>query len=260
MADAVLGRPVWAELLTKDMKAAETFYTTVVGWTVAPFEGSPDPYDMWMRASDAPIGGVMPIPQGMNYPPHWNFYVAVPNLDNAITQIERLGGKGLSEIIQVPNVGRMRAMLDPQGAMFSILEPAPSSSSQPDTKPTLGDVSWYELYTTDAEAAKKFYQAIFGWRETETMDMGPMGKYHMFGRQSTMGGMMNKPKEIAHVPNHWLLYFNVPDVHAASERVKAQGGQVLNTMEVPGGDWIAQCIDPQGAALFREGAERIGMA
>src|SRR5262249_12656912 len=84
---------------------------------------------------------------------------------------------------------------------------------------------------------------------TETMDMGPMGKYHMFGRQWPMGGMMNKPKEIAHVPNHWLLYFNVPDVKAASEKVKAKGGQVLNTMEVPGGDWISQCMDPQGGVF-----------
>jgi len=249
MTDAVLGRPVWAELLTKDMKAAETFYKNVVGWAVAPFEGSPEPYDMFMRSKEEAVGGVMPIPKGMNFPPHWTFYVAVPNLDNTIPQIERLGGKGLSEVITVPNVGRMRVMTDPQGAMFSIIEPAPESPNKPETKPTLGDVSWYELYTTDAEAAKKFYTQIFGWRETETMDMGAMGKYQMFGRQWSLGGMMNKPKEMGQAPNHWLLYFNVPDVHAAAAKVKALGGQVLNTMEVPGGDWIAQCVDPQGAAF-----------
>jgi len=166
-----------------------------------------------------------------------------------MSQIERLRGKGMSEVITVPKVGRMRVMNDPQGAMFSIFERDPSSPDQPETPPTAGDVSWYELLTTDAESAKKFYQQIFGWRETDTMDMGPMGKYHMFGRQWPLGGMMNKPKELAHAPNHWLLYFNVPDVHAASEKVKAKGGQVLHTMEVPGGDWIAQCIDPQGAAF-----------
>jgi len=250
MADTELGRPIWAELLTTDMKAAEAFYTHVVGWTIAPFEGSTGgPYDMWMRPNDVPVGGVMHIPEGMNFPPHWNFYVSVPNLDAAVSQIERLGGRSMSEVIAVPDVGRMSVMTDPQGAIFSILEPAPSSPGMPETKPTVGDVSWYELYTTDAESGKKFYQTVFGWRETDIMDMGPMGKYHMFGRQWPMGGMMNKPKEIAHVPNHWLLYFNVPDVHAAVERVKAKGGQVLHTMEVPGGDWIAQCLDPQGAAF-----------
>ena len=40
MADSsVLGRPLWYELLTTDMKAAEKFYSTVVGWTAAPFDG-----------------------------------------------------------------------------------------------------------------------------------------------------------------------------------------------------------------------------
>jgi len=38
-------------------------------------------------------------------------------------------------------------------------------------------------------------------------------------------------------------------VHAAAEKVKANGGQVLNSMEVPGGDWIVQAMDPQGAAF-----------
>ena len=44
MADSsVLGRMLWYELLTTDMDAAEKFYTAVVGWTTAPFEGSPQP-------------------------------------------------------------------------------------------------------------------------------------------------------------------------------------------------------------------------
>jgi len=50
MPDSSLGRMTWYELLTTDVEAAKRFYTAVVGWTVAPFAGSPDPYDMWMRA------------------------------------------------------------------------------------------------------------------------------------------------------------------------------------------------------------------
>ena len=33
----LLGRPVWYQLMTTDMKAAESFYKTVVGWTAEPF-------------------------------------------------------------------------------------------------------------------------------------------------------------------------------------------------------------------------------
>ena len=105
--------------------------------------------------------------------------------------------------------------------------------------------------TTDAPAAMKFYQEVFGWQPSEAMDMGPMGKYQMFNRPHGMiGGMMNKPPEMAHVPPNWQIYFRVPDINAAVERIKANGGKILNgPMEVPGGDWIVNAMDPQGAAF-----------
>jgi predicted enzyme related to lactoylglutathione lyase len=84
------------------------------------------------------------------------------------------------------------------------------------------------------------------------MDMGPwLGMYQMFNRPHGMiGGMMNKPKELAHVPPNWQIYFRVPDINAAVDRIKANGGRILNgPMEVPGGDWIVNAMDPQGAAF-----------
>jgi predicted enzyme related to lactoylglutathione lyase len=83
------------------------------------------------------------------------------------------------------------------------------------------------------------------------MDMGPMGKYQMFNRPHGMiGGMMNKPKEMANVPPNWQIYFRVPDVDAAAERIKANGGKILNgPMDVPDGDRIVNAMDPQGAAF-----------
>lgn len=244
------GRILWYELLTTDMKAAERFYTAVVGWTVSAFDQSPDPYDMWMRAGNAATGGVMTIPQGMNFPPHWEMYVGVAKLEGAVAKIERLKGSALSPVIDIPTVGRMRAMKDPQGAVFAIYQPAPESPHVPEARAELGGVSWHELYTTDAAAALKFYSEMFGWRESSVMDMGPMGKYHIFAREWDLGGMMNKPAEMAQVPPHWGLYFLVPDVKQGAERVKANGGQVLNgPMEVPDGSWIVNCMDPQGAAF-----------
>jgi predicted enzyme related to lactoylglutathione lyase len=250
MADSsVLGRFLWYELLTTDMKAAERFYGAVVGWTVAPFDGSPQPYDMWIRPDGAPMGGVMTLPEGMNVPPHWGMYVGVSELDAAAAQVERLGGSAMSPVIDVPTVGRMRTMKDPQGAMFSIYEPI-SPPAQPEGEPTLGDASWHELYTTDGDAAMAFYTELFGWNPTEAMDMGEMGKYQMFGRAFPLGGMMKMSPEMGQMPPAWNIYFRVDDVHTGAERVKANGGQLLNgPMEVPGGDWIVNCVDPQGAAF-----------
>ena len=250
MADSsLLGRVLWYELLTSDVDAAERFYTAVVGWATAPFEGSQQRYDMWMRAASVPVGGVMSIPEGMGFPPHWGMYVGVPKLEDSVARVEGLGGSALSPVIEVPSVGRMRTMKDPQGAAFSIYEPA-QPPQEPEGEPQLGNVSWHELYTTNADAALKFYTTLFGWQPTEAMDLGEMGKYQMFARTFPLGGMMNKPPTMALVPPHWWFYFRVTDVHAGAERIKANGGQVLNgPMEVPGGDWIVNAMDPQGAAF-----------
>jgi predicted enzyme related to lactoylglutathione lyase len=89
------------------------------------------------------------------------------------------------------------------------------------------------------------------------MDMGPdLGRYHMYGKGGRpMGGIYKKPSDPkAHphmeAPSHWLPYVLVTDAHKAADATKKAGGQVANgPMEVPGGDWIAVGIDPQGVAF-----------
>ena len=246
----ILGRHVWSELMTTDPKAAETFYDKVVGWTSEPFGNSPQPYTQFKRSGGAGVAGLMERPEGMNMPPFWSMYIAVPKLDEAVAQIKKLGGSEMSGVIDVPTVGRMQMLTDPQGAAFYIIQPEPRDNP-PDREPELGEASWLELMTTDAPAAMTFYQQLFGWQPSQAMDMGDQGQYQMFNRGERMiGGMMNKPKEMADVPPHWGIYFLVSDINAAVERVKANGGTILNgPMEVPGGDQILNAMDPQGAAF-----------
>jgi hypothetical protein len=60
------------------------------------------------------------------------------------------------------------------------------------------------------------------------------------------GGMMNKAPQIP--VSCWGFYFNVDSINGAKSRVEAGGGKVMNgPMQVPGGGWIIQCQDPQGA-------------
>jgi len=249
-SSTLLGRPIWYELMTSDTAAAEKFYKSVVGWTAAPFGASPQPYTIFNRAGDAGVAGMMKTPDGMNAPPFWAMYVGAPDFAAAVAHIKRAGGSELSPVIDIPEVGRMQMMKDPQGAAFYVMQPA-SSAERPEQAPEVGEVSWIELMTTDAPAAMKFYQEVFGWQPSEAMDMGPMGKYQMFNRPHGMiGGMMNKPPELAQVPPNWGIYFRVPDVDAAVERIKAGGGKILNgPMEVPGGDRVVNAMDPQGAAF-----------
>jgi predicted enzyme related to lactoylglutathione lyase len=246
MADASLrGRYVWYDVMTPDPKAAEAFYTSVAGWGTQVWEGMP--YTMWTADGQA-IGGVMPLPNA-SAPPHWLAYIAVPDVDATVTQAESLGARTMVPGTDIPTVGRYAVLADPQGAVFAVFTPE-GGAPREEGEPRIGEFSWHELMTTDYENAFAFYEALFGWEKIEEHDMGPMGIYLIFGRQGTqLGGMFTVPPDTPMPPN-WLQYIRVESADAAAERVKANGGQILNgPMDVPGGDRIAQCLDPQGAAF-----------
>ena len=66
-------------------EGAEDFYGAVVGWTVAPFDGSPRPTTCGSGGRSAD-GRVMGLPEGMNVPPHWGIYVGAANLEQAVAK------------------------------------------------------------------------------------------------------------------------------------------------------------------------------
>jgi predicted enzyme related to lactoylglutathione lyase len=181
----------------------------------------------------------------------WVTYIGVPNLDETLRQAESLGGKIVKKPEDIPTIGRFALVQDPQGAMFAAFTPLPRSGStaMPDAPPGVGDFSWHELATTDWRSGFNFYKSLFGWEETDSMDMGPMGTYQMYGWKGgqMLGGMFNKAKEQPGPPA-WLPYIKVPDAKKAAATAKQLGAQIINgPMEVPGGSWIAAGIDPQGA-------------
>ncbi len=251
MSEFPRGRFVWYELMTTDPDAAQDFYGDVVGWSTAPFEESKTPYTLWMNG-ESPVGGVMELPEearSAGSPPHWLAYIATPDVDETARKAKELGGKVLVPAQDVPNVGRFAVLKDPQGAVFAAYKSA-TETQDGDGQPKVGEFSWHELATTDHEAALDFYSQLFGWEKTESMDMGEAGTYQMYGQKGqTYGGIYNKTADQPGPPA-WLFYATVPSADQAVEKVKAKGGQVLNgPMEVPGGDWVAQCLDPQGAAF-----------
>jgi predicted enzyme related to lactoylglutathione lyase len=248
-AQDYLGRFVWYDLMTTDPASAEIFYKEVVGWGTAPWEGGETPYTMWMNG-ETPVGGIMQLPEeAAGAPPHWLAYIATPDVDATCALAIQLGGNVIKEPMDIPEVGRFAVLADPQGAVFAAYSPA-SDPPGHEGPPQVGEFSWHELTTTDHEAAFEFYHALFGWDKTDSMDMGEAGIYQMYGRKGMpLGGMFNKPAEMPGPPA-WLYYARVDDVHSATEKVQQQGGRILNgPMEVPGGDTIAQCMDPQGTAF-----------
>ena len=247
--DAKRGRFVWYDLMTTDEDAAIAFYGKVAGWGTQPFEGGEKPYTMF-TVGDSPIGGVMTIdPEQMgDIPPHWMAHISTDDVDTAADRIRELGGQVYQVPTDIPEVGRFAIAADPQGASFGVF----AGTAMPDDmrSPRHGDFSWHELQTTDYQAAFDFYADLFGWQKTSDFDMGDGWMYLMYGQNGKeYGGIYDKTEDMPGPPA-WLYYIHVSDIDEAANTVKANGGRILNgPMEVPGGDRVAQCMDPQGAVF-----------
>ena len=242
------GRFVWHELLTSDPTAAQDFYGKVVGWTTSTWGTASAPYTMWM-AGHTPIGGVMAVPDDaleMGAPPKWLAYVEVPDADQTVIDAVNLGATVVAPAQTVDEVGRFAVLQDPQGAVFAVITSTTTMNDEGDPQPL--EFSWHELTAGELTGAIGFYEQLFGWEKKGEFDMGPMGPYHMYGRDRfTYGGMMNKPADVPVEP-YWLHYVRVDSADAATERAQKAGGTLLHgPMDVPGGDRVAILSDPQGA-------------
>jgi predicted enzyme related to lactoylglutathione lyase len=236
---------VWYELMTTDMKAAEGFYSAVVGWNGNDFSQSGMNYTV-MSAGDKMVAGVMTLPTEAGGRPGWVGYIGVDDVDAVTNGVKQAGAAVHRPPTDIPNIGRFSAVADPQGAVFMLFKPKGGDNS-PAVAGTPGHVGWRELYAADWRKALDFYAGQFGWTKGDAVDMGPMGTYQLFvAGGEPIGGMMNKPEQIPSPV--WLYYFNVAEADAAAARVTQNGGRVLmGPHEVPGGGWIVHCMDPQGA-------------
>lgn len=241
------GNFVWYELMTSDPRAAQDFYQHVVGWSAKDAGLANLPY--WLFSAEAtPVAGLMALPaEASAARPGWLGYVGVDDVDAEVERVKRMGGKVHHAAQDIPGVGRFAVLADPQGAAFALFKASEAGPSPAPMKP--GHVGWHELHAADAAQAFEFYSHLFGWQKNEALDMGPAGTYQLFGQSGmSMGGMFTKPPHESFA--YWLFYFTVASIHEAVTRVKEKGGKVINgPMQVPGGAFIINGLDPQGAVF-----------
>lgn len=250
------GRFVWYDLFVDDVEAAKAFYTETIGWKTMPWQGEGD-YTMWANG-EAPIGGVMKLPEGakkMGAPNHWMAYIGHPDVDALSLKVVELGGKVLSPAKDIPEVGRFVVCADPAGAAFAAFTSLKASEHGGEA-PKPGEFSWHELITTDYEGAMTFYGALFGWQPGESVDANGI-KYQMYTLGGMpLGGMFNKTDDMPGPPA-FLYYIHVESLDDAIGRATNLGAKLLNgPMKVPGGSRIAQLLDNQGVAFALHGACR----
>ncbi|MGK7864026.1 VOC family protein [Falsiroseomonas sp. E2-1-a4] len=109
-----------------------------------------------------------------------------------------------------------------------------------------GSFIWYELLTSDPDAAIGFYAGLLGWQDSP--HEGQAGYRILSHGAEAIGGLMRAP---AGVPPCWLGYIGVDDVDAAVAAILADGGQVrMPARDLPGVGRIAMVADPHGAPFY----------
>jgi predicted enzyme related to lactoylglutathione lyase len=238
----------WYELRTTDTASAQAFYADVLDFQVRSSPGA----DLFCVA-EQPVAGLSTLPEraaARGAPAHWLGHIGVEDVDGVAQRILALGGEPLGPMRKAADGTQIAVLRDPFGSVLAL-----RSKLEPVSR---GVVVWHELNTRDRERAWSMYADLFGWTLTQTLDLGlDVGPYPMFAWDQTLrsvGGMVNSAL-LPHVHTHWLFYFSVRDLEDTLCRVRARGGKVNGPLTLPGGDRVAQCDDPQGAAFgLRESA------
>lgn len=258
---------IWYELMTNDAERARDFYASVVGWDIKSNPSGDLDYRM-ISAAVGPVAGLLPLTaemQSSGTRPCWAGYIMVDDVDATVGAATAAGGSVNMPPWDIPVVGRVAFIADPQGVTFYIMKPMPpadrpyaESKSFTATEPIAGHCAWNELSSTDPEASKAFYGKLFGWVQDGEMDMGPLGKYEFlkdaedrFALGAVMPKMTDMPDPM------WIYYFRVQDIDAASATIAAKGGAILQEpIEIPGGDFSMVGMDPQGSLFGLVGARK----
>src|SRR4051794_31026092 len=233
------GQFVWHDHMSGDEQKAKDFYGNLFGWTYEAFKTDMGDYPM-ITKDGAQHGGFGPAQGGA--PPHWIGHVVVDDADAAGKRAESAGGSVLAAM-DIPQVGRFAVIRDPQGAVISAFAP------QGESPAAQGQFVWDELHTSDIEAAKQFYPAVFGWTVHDS-DMGDMGTYTLFrvGDTDRAGAMQQMPGDNS--PPHWLTYVGTGNVDEATAKAKQLGGTIyVEPTDIPNMGRFSIAADPAGAVF-----------
>jgi predicted enzyme related to lactoylglutathione lyase len=246
---------VWHELNSTNISDADAFYSQLIGWKSKPWEPNPS-YTIWTLGREARAGlyQIHELPNVVTPPPHWLNYIGTPDVDATVRQAVELGGKVVNTAADVPRVGRMAVLQDPQGASFAVQARIERTKWK---EPDIGDFSWHELLTSNPQTAFDFYAKLFGWEKMQAMDMGPQGTYQIFGTGGhQLGGMFNPGTGLG--GPQWLPYILVRDVRKTAEVAASLGAMIAQgPMEVPGGDMVFSGIDREGAMFAAHAKKRV---
>lgn len=237
----------WADLSTTDQEAAKAFYSSLFGWEADDRPVGGGIYYSMQQIDGKDVAAISSQPDAQReagVPPLWNSYITVESANDTATKAGELGGNVHAAPFDVMDVGRMAVIADPQGAFFMVWEPKTTIGAQLVNVP--GALCWNELYTSDLDAAKGFYNSLLGW-DWQEFENSPDPYFVIMNQGRANGGVRGLADP--GMPPNWLVYFAVEDIDAGVAKVGELGGQTMMGPIDIGIAKIAIVQDPQGAVF-----------
>lgn len=263
------GVPCWVDTNQPDPEAAAAFYSGLFAWEVEDVmpPGSEVQYFI-ARIRGGDVAGIGAIPQGAPPAAMWNTYISVLSADDTAAKVKAAGGQALMEPADVMEAGRTAVFSDPEGAVFCVWQANQHKGARIVNE--AGSVNFNGLNTRNPEAAKAFYDAVFGWR-TLALDTSEMWTLPGYGDHLELGdpGLRERTAAMGvpgfedvvasinpiaadepDVPAHWSVTFATDDANETARKAAELGGTVLTPpFDAP---WVRTAVlaDPQGAAFI----------
>jgi uncharacterized protein len=262
------GVPCWIDTSQPDPEAAIRFYSELFGWQfedVMP-PGSEGKY-LSARIRGGDVAAVGSIPEGAPQVATWNTYVWVDSADETAGRVRDAGGTVVMEPFDVMDAGRMAVFADPEGAVFMVWQANEHRGARIVNEH--GSLNYNDLNTRDAEGAKAFYGAVFGWQTLEIpggflgwtlpgygdhlsrdnpdlrKNVAEVGGPEGF--EDVVASIVPIPADQPDTPAHWGVTFAVDDADAIAKTAVELGGKVIvPPLDAP---WVRLTViaDPQGA-------------
>lgn len=235
------GMPIWLDLATTDLKAAQEFYGPLLDWE---FEEESDGYVIAKR-SGMPVAGLGQIPEGANS--IWGLMLYAPQLDTVHANAVKAGATSALEPRDLGKRGKMSVLVDPSGATIGLKRPADEQAFFAAGEP--GTPVWHELMVgSEWDRTLEFYHELSGW-DIKLMNDSDEFRYATGEWEGNpLAGMWDTSK-LAEQPSMWTLYMGVLDVDAAVAKVESLGGTVVRTPWESEFGRMATLQDPTGALL-----------
>jgi predicted enzyme related to lactoylglutathione lyase len=257
-SEPLLGKMIWHDLVTEDIDSAQKFYAGLFGWTFQASSGVRGNKYLIASMGDKFVAGLVPLdsPADDQSYSRWVPYMSVADVDSAVSRGVAVGAT-VAVAARDVNVGRVAAIVDPQGAVIGL---ARSSVGDPDDSTTAaapGRPVWTELLADDPAAAADFYSMMANYDSRTIERRG--GEYTVLANSgSDRAGILQNPAKGQYVPV-WITAFGVEDPAAAAARAESLGGTIILPVSKDLRDGTTAVVtDPSGAILVLQSWSRNG--